>query len=198
LEIDSNFEFRVSSFAVPRRDMLIATAEEPMDWIQTYTGRKFFPLAPRAADIDIRDIAHALSLNCRFNGHCRKFYSVAEHSVRVSRALPREHALWGLLHDAGEAYLTDVPRPVKGQMRQFVDIEDRLLEVIVRHFGLSFPMPEPVRHFDEALLATEGRDLMAPPPEPWKLDAAPLAERIDPWIAEEAERVFLERFDELS
>ena len=55
-----------------------------MDWIQTYSGKKFYPLDPRPEDIDIRDIAHALSLNCRFNGHCRCFYSVAEHSVGVS------------------------------------------------------------------------------------------------------------------
>ena len=115
-----------------------------MDWIQTYTGRRFHPLAPRADELDLVDIAHALSLNCRFNGHCRCFYSVAEHCVRVADILPPELALWGLLHDAAEAYLADVPRPAKQQMPQFVAAEDRLLRVIVEHFGLSWPMPDPL------------------------------------------------------
>lgn len=168
-----------------------------MDWIQTHSGKQFFPLRPRVRDIDIQDIAHALSLNCRFNGHCRAFYSVAEHSVRVSHAVDREHALWGLLHDAAEAYLTDLPRPVKAQMPLFSEIEDRLLKVIIEHFGLAFPMPDAVRHADEVLLATEARDLMATPPEPWKLNAAPLIETIEPLPPVHARDLFLQRFEEL-
>lgn len=168
-----------------------------MDWIQTYTGRRFFPLAPRACDIDVRDIAHALSLNCRFNGHCRVFYSVAEHSVRVSRILPQEYAVWGLLHDAAEAYLTDLPRPVKKQMPRFSEVEDRLLAVIMEHFGQEPTMPPAVRHADEVLLATEGRDVMGPAPEPWLLEALPMEEKIVPVSAERAEQMFLERFAEL-
>jgi len=76
-----------------------------MSWIQTFTGRRFRPRNPAPDDFDIRDVAHALSLLCRFNGHCRVFYSVAEHSVRVSRICPPPAALWGLLHDLGEAYI---------------------------------------------------------------------------------------------
>lgn len=165
-----------------------------MDWIQTYSGRKFFPLAPRAQDIDIDDIAHALSFNCRFNGHCRTFYSVAEHSVRVSLAVPREHARWGLLHDAAEAYLTDVPRPAKRHIPQFNQIEDRLLRVIIEHFGLAWPMPAPVKLADDTLLATEQRDLMAPPPDSWNLRASPLADRITPVSPEKAKAMYLARF----
>jgi len=168
-----------------------------VDWIQTYTGKQFFPLAPRACDIDVVDIAHALSLNCRFNGHCRVFYSVAEHSVRVSRILPAEHAVWGLLHDAAEAYLTDLPRPVKRQMPRFGEVEDRLLAVIMAHFGQAPTMPEAVRHADEVLLATEGRDVMGPAPQPWLLEALPLQAKIEPVTAERAEQMFLERFAEL-
>ena len=169
-----------------------------MSWIQTFTGRKFSPLDPRPETIDILDIAHSLSMQCRFNGHCRTFYSVAEHAVRVSRLLEgHELALWGLLHDAAEAYVGDLPRPVKAQMPLFSDVEDRLLEVIVDHFGLKWPMPEPVRRADDALLMTECRDLMCPVPEPWRIEAEPLAEQIEPVSASRAKVLFLDRFHEL-
>jgi hypothetical protein len=79
-----------------------------MSWIQTVSGRQFWPLAPKAEDVDIGDIAHALAMKCRYSGHTQKFYSVAEHSVHISLALLRDGwnpttALWGLLHDAAEA-----------------------------------------------------------------------------------------------
>lgn len=70
------------------------------DWMQTYTGRRFWPLDPVAGDIEIMDIAHALSNQCRYAGHTRFHYSVAQHSVQVSENVAPEHALWGLLHDA--------------------------------------------------------------------------------------------------
>lgn len=171
-----------------------------MSWIQTFTGKHFYPMSPRVEDIDIADVAHSLSLQCRFNGHCREFYSVAEHSVRVSRVLPVERglALWGLLHDAAEAYLSDLPRPVKMQVPLFEQAEDRLLEVIVRHFGLTeFPMPPEVKRADDTLLATECRDLLCPTDDPWRIDVEPLAARIEPVGPQQAERMFLERFREL-
>jgi len=96
---------------------------QDMSWIQTYTGKCFHPREPGPDDFDIRDVAHALSLLCRFNGHCRTFYSVAEHSVRVSRICPPAAALWGLLHDLGEAYVGDLPRPLKPLMPRFEEIE---------------------------------------------------------------------------
>jgi hypothetical protein len=169
-----------------------------MTWIQTFGGRQFFPLAPRPADLDIADVAHSLALQCRFNGHCRVFYSVAEHSVRVSRAVPREHALWGLLHDATEAYVSDLPRPLKGTAPAFRAAEDRLMEIIAARYGLPWPMPAAVHAADEALLATEMRDLMAPPPAPWGLTAAPLPEVIVPLGWEAAEALFLARYRELT
>jgi len=170
-----------------------------MDWIQTFTGRKFFPGDPRPEDFDIADVAHALSLLCRFNGHCRRFYSVAEHSVRVSAICPPERALWGLLHDLGEAYLGDMPRPIKLDLPAFSAAEDRLLQVACGVFGLPWPMPAEVKRADDLLLATELRDLMAPPADDWKLREAPLAElRIEPWPAEEAERAYLARYRELT
>ena len=102
---------------------------EGVPWIQTHLGIQFIVLEPRFENIHIGDIAHALSMNCRFNGHCKDFYSVAEHSVHVSRILDDDPnlALWGLLHDASEAYITDLPRPVKNAMPQFEEIEERYL-----------------------------------------------------------------------
>ena len=105
-----------------------------MSWIQTYTGRKFFPLTDEPGEIDLRDIAHSLALQCRFNGHCRQFYSVAEHSVRVSHILPDEEAAWGLLHDAAEAYVSDLPRPLKLTVPDFRAAEDRLLRQIAETY----------------------------------------------------------------
>ena len=154
-------------------------------------------MRPRESDVDIRDIAHALSLLCRFNGHCRVFYSVAEHSVRVAQQLPPSLALWGLLHDAAEAYLTDLPRPIKRQIPEFRTMEDALLRVVAERFELTWPMPEPVAQADNELLATEARDLMAPPPASWGLECQPVATSIEPWPAETAERSFLESFERL-
>lgn len=174
-----------------------------MSWIQTFTGRQFFPSAPRPEDVDVADIAHALSLQCRFNGHCAAFYSVAEHCVRVSRLLSelypgrRDLALWGLLHDAAEAYVADLPRPVKAMMPGFREMEDRVLRVVVARYGLPWPMPAEVCEADDALLVTECRDLMGPCPAPWETDAEPLPTKIEPADPKEAERMFLGRFGEL-
>ncbi len=170
-----------------------------MSWIQTYLGRQFWPLAPRGEDVDIRDIAHSLSLQCRFNGHCSEFYSVADHSVRVAEQLPHNLALWGLLHDAAEAYLGDLTRPLKRQeaARWFNEAEDRLLRVIAASFGLPWPMPAQVRQADDVLLVTEARDLMVTPPADWSIAAEPLPERIQPLAPAVAEERFLVRFENL-
>ncbi|TNE48937.1 MAG: phosphohydrolase [Deltaproteobacteria bacterium] len=168
-----------------------------MSWIQTYTGKQFWPLEPERNTIDIEDIAHSLSMLCRFNGHCLAFYSVAEHCVRVSRILPPESAKWGLLHDAGEAYLVDMPKPLKRMIPEFEEHENHLLESIAQHFGLSWPIPKDVHHADVVMLMTEKRDLMSPEPESWGIDVEPLSDTIHPMSPMEAKAAFLERFQEL-
>jgi hypothetical protein len=166
-----------------------------MNWIQTYTGKAFYPLEDEPGIIDIRDIAHALSLQCRFNGHCRVFYSVAQHSVHVSEVVEPAYALWGLLHDAAEAYMSDLPRPVKGQMPRFGELEDKLLGRILRDYDLVMPMPAPVKLADEQMLMTEARDLMETPPMDWQIDVAPLADlHIKPLSPSDAEILFLQRY----
>src|SRR5580704_9362466 len=84
-------------------------------YLSTYTGKKFYPYDPRPEQICIEDIAHGLSMLCRFAGQCRFFFSVAEHSIAVAHLLPANLKLFGLLHDVSEAYLADLPRPVKGR-----------------------------------------------------------------------------------
>lgn len=170
------------------------------DWIQTYTGRKFWPLEPRAEDVDIVDISRSLSQLCRFTGHTRTFYSVAEHSVRVSQEVPQEFALWGLLHDASEAYLLDLARPLKllPELAPYRDAEAAVMRAVCERFGLPLEQPEAVGRFDRVLLRTEQRDLMQPPaPGEDRSDAEPLRERIRPWSATDAESDFLLRFEEL-
>lgn len=131
--------------------------------IVTYSGATIEPLHPDAERIHIEDIAHALGNLCRFTGHVRNFYSVAQHSVIASEIVPPEHALAGLLHDASEAYLADISRPVKMQA-EFGDTykryEARLEAVIALRFGLDWPWHESVKRADEILLRTEQRDLM--------------------------------------
>ena len=167
------------------------------DCIQTYTGKRFSPDDPRPENLDIRDIAHSLSLLCRYNGHCQAFYSVADHSVRVSHQCPPEAAMWGLLHDLGEAYLGDMPRPIKTFFPDFVAFEDRLLQVAAEAFCLPWPMPPQVRQADDLLLVTEMRDLMVPMPDISALEIVPLMAAVVPLSPVEAEQAYLDRYEEL-
>ena len=165
--------------------------------ITTFTGNAFWPLDPRPEDVDILDIAHSLSQQCRWGGHCDPFISVAEHCVRVSRLVPLRHALWGLLHDAAEAYLVDLPTPIKRVIPTYSAAEEEVLMVIAASFGLALPIPQAVHHADGVLQATEHRDLMNGPTAPWMERTQRLSDRIVPWTTHEAKQKFLDRFTEL-
>lgn len=180
------------------------------DWLCTASGRQFYPEDIRLGDFDIEDIAHGLSNLCRFAGHTRSFYSVAQHSCYVSDFCPGGFKLWGLLHDATEAYLVDLPRPVKFAVGSaYTDLEHRCMEVIALQFGLrTGALREPipghipgiVKQYDEAVLAAEARDLMPPASvAKWRLRAEPPAglARIEPWQPSYARTQFLERFRHL-
>lgn len=163
-------------------------------WQRTYTGKRFYPTEPAARDVDIIDIAHHLALLCRFNGACRTFYSVAEHSVRVSAICNPADALHGLLHDASEAYLVDVPRPIKGHLINYRELEIAVQHAIWKRFDLDPQERVSVTLADNILLHTEARDLMNGNLHSWKLTADPLSDTIQPWTWQEAKENFLQRF----
>lgn len=161
----------------------------------------FWPLDPRPDEVDLEDIAHALSLVCRFGGHCKRFYSVAEHSVRVHDLVAPEFRFAALLHDAAEAYVGDMVTPLKRSMPLFSAAEERVARAIGARFGVGLvPLPTEVKRADLEMLAVEARDLMTEPPRPWVLPfAAPVGMHIAaPLTPAEAREVFLERFETAS
>lgn len=168
------------------------------DWMQTATGRQFWPVDPRADEIEIEDIAHALAMQCRYAGHCMRFYSVAEHSVLLSRAVSAENAMWALMHDASEAYLVDVPRPLKPFLPGYREAEDAVMRAVAERFGLSPDMPREVKVADGRILADEAGQNMATPPVPWAYTGEPLGIKLQYWSPEEAKRHFLNEFEALS
>lgn len=167
--------------------------------ILTYSGAYFDFISPNPATIDIVDIAHGLANTCRFGGHTRHFYSVAQHSVLASHLVPAQDALWALLHDAAEAYVGDVPRPLKQLLPDYRAIEKRVETAVLAKFGLTGPMPPSVQAADLVLLATEQRDLMPAHDDEWALiaDVEPMRETIEPWDAMRSYREFMSRFLDL-
>ncbi len=170
-----------------------------MNWMQTYTGRSFYPTHPDPEEVDPVDISHALSLLCRYNGHVNRFYSVAEHCVLMSQAVAPEHALWALLHDATEAYVGDMIRPLKQQIPAYVDVEKDVMVAICTRFGLDQIEPFEVKEADARILVDERNALMKAPPKPWfnGEQVEPLGVRVSGWAPLVAEVAWLERFDVL-
>lgn len=171
------------------------------DWIPTFSGRKFYPLDPRPEEISIVDIAHHLSMQARWTGAVHAFYSIAQHAILVSYACLPEDALYGLLHDAAEAYLHDINRTVKRLpvMVGYRHLEDGLQQLILAKFGLHGPMPASVRHADDLLAETERRDLLRPGTVDMDADPSRCAPwTIKPMPPEAAEAAFLKRFKQLT
>lgn len=167
------------------------------NWMQTFAGRQFWPLDPRPEEVHIDDIAHGLANACRYAGHCLKFYSVAEHSVALSYIVPQRLALVGLLHDATEAYVVDVPRPLKPFLPGYKDIEDTVWRAIASRFGMPLSLPDEIKVADNAMLLAEQAQIMAPPPADWCVPGVPANVAIQCWPPAVAERAFLARFKEL-
>ncbi len=161
-------------------------------WIQTYTGKRFDPEAP---EFDIYDIAHGLSNTCRFAGQAKLFYSVAEHSILVAKALEGTgYELEGLLHDAAEAYLGDVPAPIKKRLPDLQSLELRIEEAIAAHFGLAWPRPAAVTRADLAVLATEAATLMTPPAGDWQIGVEPARVTVRCYMPHVARALFIEKY----
>jgi uncharacterized protein len=177
----------------------------PGPYLQTVSGRWVNPFDPDPEQLDAGDIARALANQCRFGGHSRAFYSVAQHSVIVSRLVEErggdaEDAFAALMHDATEAYLGDMPHPIKHRSplgQAFKAAEDHLERAIAARFGIK-PDVREIKRADRALLATERRIFSA---ESWhwpELEGVePLDLEITPWSPDEAAKAFAERFAEL-
>ncbi|TIN83079.1 hypothetical protein [Mesorhizobium sp.] len=168
-------------------------------FMQTFSARQFWPLDARTAEVHLEDIAHSLSLQCRYAGHCLRFYSVAEHCVHIARWIwwhsTPMNALIGLLHDATEAYLVDMPRPVKRSLHEYRLHEAALWKVIAARYGLPEEMPEIVHEADNRIIADE---LVNMRPMAWHAKHNdPLGVSLEFWSPERAEREFLDVFGAL-
>jgi hypothetical protein len=177
-----------------------------MTWVLTFTGRKVFPGELAADDIAIEDIAHHLSMLCRFTGASRLFYSVAEHSVLVADLIAHSVAdepeieLAALLHDAPEAYLSDLATPVKAQIETYHALERAAWWAIAERFGLPLREWHAVKYADLVALAIERRHLIADHPEPWSALEGVTVPRAwrkhipGCWTPTAAEQIFMNRF----
>lgn len=165
-----------------------------MTYIQTYKGRKLDFLKPDPKEIDIEDIAHALSNICRFSGHSKFHYSVAQHSVFVAQLVPSEHQLTALLHDATEAYIGDMVTPLKRIIPDFAAYEKRLWAVMADKWELPNILPKAVKDADLKMLAVEARDLMGGIPKAWGLPKPSEAMRIYPWTPDFARVTFMQAY----
>lgn len=175
-------------------------------FIETFSGKRINPLVPEKNKIDIVDIARSLSMQCRFNGHCRLFYSVAEHSFHTQSLLEKSGEnllcrLYGLLHDASEAYLCDVPRPLKHRFKDYIEWEKILTDIILEKLCGSVPNDKlwnKVMIADNTMLSIEASELSSSRGKNWICgESFEYYEKIYCWGPETAERKFLEIFEEL-
>jgi hypothetical protein len=197
LSVDSG---QVGGFDIPLAlQPAFAELARTGDFMQTATGRKFWPLDPRADEVFIEDIAHSLSLQCRYAGHCLRFYSVAEHCVLMARKLRWEGvdvALDALLHDAAEAYTVDVPRPLKRHLVGYKETEAKVMDAIAERFGLADEMPAIVHDADNRIIGDELANLV---PMDWHTRYAgqELGVELKYWSPEKAREEFMATFDAL-
>jgi len=178
------------------------------DWFLTYSGIQFFPMDPRPEEVQLIDIAHALSRICRYGGHCLDWYSVAQHSVMVSHLVPTAFALEGLLHDAEEAYTGDMIRPIKHGLRERTDAFDVMADTLKTTIRIALGLPEimtadadaAVHAADNHALSTERRDLVRDTGREWRVsrEFPPIAQKIEPMERDAAKAVFFTRFLELT
>lgn len=168
-------------------------------WIQTHSGKQFFPGNPTPASIDIHDIAMSLSKQCRFAGHCMRFYSVAEHCVLMAQVAEPKHKLTALMHDASEAYLVDIPRPIKPMLTGYAALEDDIMQAIANKYKFSWPLPAKVKELDLGMLIDERKQNMAQmqdkvSDDAWGASGEGLGVRLQYWSPTDAFYQFLQAF----
>lgn len=169
-------------------------------YVSTFLGNRFYFQSPRIDDVHIEDIAHGLAFQCRFNGQTRAFYSVAQHSLLVATLVPSRLRLAALLHDAAEAYLGDIVKPLKQCFPAFSAIEAKVMAIIGERFSTTeFDAPA-IKRADLIALATEKRDLMPNSTESWASlrGLQPFPMRIIPMAPQEAKAAFLEAYRALA
>lgn len=166
-------------------------------FIQTATGKIFWPLDPKPDEVCIQDIARALSMMCRFNGHVKKgcFYSIAEHSVAVAKNVSPENRLVALLHDATEAYSSDIARPLKKHLSGWTEIEHTIYLAIAEKFGLPNEIPQEVKDIDTRIINDERRCFLNECEVEWTQEyLTPLNIDLKGMSPSEAEDTFLSAF----
>jgi hypothetical protein len=181
-----------------RQDRMVAVKVGVGPTIMLHSGAWFDFCAPSSSDFTIEDVAHGLSNICRYAGQCRKFYSVAEHSLLVSE-VAEGYEFEALLHDAAEAFLGDITRPLKQMLPEFKRIEMDVERAILDRFGVAGPIPSQVKQADLRVLAAEQRQIMPEGTDGWvrgqKVDPAPVIVRyLSP---EDAKKTYLDRFEAL-
>lgn len=180
-----NFQVRTDRAAFLRRDVDEGCGEPQTDrkgdWIQTFTGRQYWPLDPRPDDVHIADVAHHLAMLCRFTGACSRFYSVAEHAWHASFVVPGRLAFATLHHDDAEYVCNDLARPVKRSITGYDSIERMNFEAIAVALNLpnlSLPAADQaeIKYADNVMLLAEQQVLMRPAPAKWaQIDVDPSA-----------------------
>ena len=163
------------------------------NWMQTFLGNKYYPLDPRAEEVSAIDIAHALSMLCRYNGHTTKFYSVAEHCCHLHDLVPAKYKKVALLHDATEAYTCDMPRPLKLSMPAYKEIETLNWLAICERFDMSPKEPGILKELDLRICLDEREAVMSHSKYEWNI-GEPLGIDIPAWTQPEAKRQFLKRW----
>lgn len=169
--------------------------------IELLDGTMFSYLDPEKADIDIEQLATALSNICRFAGHVKWFYSVAQHAVNVSWIVPRQYRYTGLMHDTAEAFTNDLPTPLKVAVPIFKDLEVRIEAAMAAKFGFQYPLPEAVKYADLQMLMIE-KEYLKPSSSHWTiLDGIQRPNtdfiNLEPMSPEEAKWAFLDRYEDL-
>ena len=172
------------------------------DWRVTFTGKRFWPLDPRPEDICIEDIAHQLSMICRYGGATSRFYSVAEHSVFVALNTPLKHRLAALMHDSAEAYVGDVVRPLKylPTFAAYREVEANIERVIAAKYGFDLPLADCIKQADARITHDEREIFLEPqvwtPEEEarWGVVGEPLGVQLRGWDPANAEAAFLHVF----
>jgi 5'-deoxynucleotidase YfbR-like HD superfamily hydrolase len=166
--------------------------------IMLHSGRLFDLANPESSEITVEDIAHGLAHTCRYAGQCDGFFSVAEHSVLVSQIAPHS-LLAALFHDAAEAYVGDMSRPLKSLLPEYKAIEERIGRAIFVRLGIEWPVPPAVKSADYSVMAAEQEMLMPAGTNEWLRDAnvLPARVKIQRLAPGDAKVLFLERFEEL-